>query len=148
ARETKSKTDATAKTEATASTASKKDGAVSKGKAEKLAAKPDAGAQAKAAAPPAAQTNIAAGNNAEQPASDVSAELKQRTELAHDKFSVLDANGDGFVDRQEASASVMLKPMFAKFDADKDGKLSLVEFAAINDLAAIQKDQDKVRHLH
>jgi Ca2+-binding EF-hand superfamily protein len=42
----------------------------------------------------------------------------------------------------------MLKPIFAKFDADKDGKLSLVEFAAINDLAAIKKDQDKVRNLH
>ena len=51
-------------------------------------------------------------------------------------------------DRQEAAASVILKPMFAKFDTDKDGKLSLVEFAAINDLAALKKDQDKVRNLH
>jgi len=37
--------------------------------------------------------------------------------------------------------------MFAKFDVDKDGKLSLAEFAAINDLAAIKMDKSLVRKM-
>jgi Ca2+-binding EF-hand superfamily protein len=57
---------------------------------------------------------------------------------------MLDANGDKFIDRQEASNSLVLKTMFDKFDVDKDGKLSLAEFAAINDLAAIKMDKSSL----
>jgi Ca2+-binding EF-hand superfamily protein len=62
--------------------------------------------------------------------------------LAQDKFNVLDANHDGVVDRQEAAQSNSLKAMFAKVDSDHDGKLSLAEFSAINDLAAIKQDKN------
>ena len=113
-------------------------------KADKSTAKPtDALSKtetsAAASAPPA---------DADDGSAALAAELKGRTALAQDKFSLLDTNGDTFVDRQEASNSVALKTMFAKFDVDKDGKLSLAEFAAINDLAAIKMDKSLVRKLH
>ena len=73
--------------------------------------------------------------------------MRGRTALAQDKFTLLDTNGDTFIDRQEASNSAALKTMFAKFDVDKDGKLSLAEFAAINDLAAIKMDKNQARKL-
>ena len=77
------------------------------------------------------------------------ADLKVRVELAHGKFDALDASHDGFVDKQEAEKSNVLKTMFARFDVDKDGKLSLTEFAQINDLAAIKPgEQTAKRSLH
>jgi len=61
--------------------------------------------------------------------------------LAQTKFDLLDANHDGYVDKNEAAASSVLTSQFEKFDGNHDAKLSLTEFAAINDLAAIKVDR-------
>lgn len=63
--------------------------------------------------------------------------------LAQAKFDMLDANHDGYIDKQEANASSALTAQFTKFDGDHDGKLSLTEFASINDLASIKIDKKK-----
>jgi opacity protein-like surface antigen len=46
------------------------------------------------------------------------------------KFNKADANGDGFVDEAEYTAS-KAKAKFAKLDKDKDGKLSKKEYNVI-----------------
>ncbi|HSE13159.1 MAG TPA: EF-hand domain-containing protein [Rudaea sp.] len=58
------------------------------------------------------------------------------------KFEALDANHDGYIDRQEAAVSKPLANEFATIDANKDGKLSLIEFEAIKDLASIKTSSD------
>ena len=140
-RESKTRTAASEPATKDTSPTAKKDANVAK--TDKSAAKPaDALTKTEttpADAPPAAPDDGSAA---------LAAELRVRTALAQDKFSLLDANGDTFVDRQEASNSVALKAKFAKFDADKDGKLSLEEFAAINDLAAIKMDKNLATKLH
>jgi len=140
---------------AAAEPATKEANAAKADKADKAEKKDAASAKAdKATAKPAdalSKTEAAAATAPPAPADDgsaaLAAELKGRTALAQDKFTLLDANGDTFIDREEASNSVALKTMFAKFDADKDGKLSLAEFAAINDLAAIKMDKSLARKL-
>jgi hypothetical protein len=63
--------------------------------------------------------------------------------LAQAKFDMLDTNHDGYVDKQEANASSALSARFSKIDGNRDGKLSLTEFASINDLASIKIDKKK-----
>jgi len=74
-------------------------------------------------------------------------DLKNRIAFSQDKFDQFDTNHDGFVDASEAAVSTVLRASFARFDADKDGKLSPAEFAAINDLAAIKQTPREVRRL-
>jgi len=62
------------------------------------------------------------------------------TTMAQEKFLALDANGDGVIDRQEASASKALSAEFKKLDTDNDGKLSPSEFGAAKNLASIKID--------
>jgi colicin import membrane protein len=129
-------------------------------KSQQVAAKAEQ-AKAEATAKKAEQADTAAkGASAESaaaaatspppdPEAAQAAELKVRAGFAQDKFDLLDANHDGFVDRQEATKSNVLKTLFARFDVDKNGKLSLTEFAAINDLAAIKpNEQTAKRDLH
>ena len=60
---------------------------------------------------------------------------------AQDKFSQLDVNTDGMIDKQEASASSALKAEFSRLDTNKDGKLSLDEFSAAKNLASTKVDK-------
>ena len=48
-----------------------------------------------------------------------------------DSFPVLDVNSDGFIDKQEAAASATVAKAFESVDANKDGRLSMAEFAKI-----------------
>jgi hypothetical protein len=66
------------------------------------------------------------------------AEGRAGTSLAKDKFNELDANSDGMIDRQEASASSALAAEFDRLDVNKDGRLSLSELSAAKNLAAIK----------
>ena len=54
------------------------------------------------------------------------------------KFDALDVNHDGYIDKQEAAVSKPLQNEFAKLDANKDSKLSLIEFQNVKDLASIK----------
>ena len=65
------------------------------------------------------------------------------TSLAQEKFSALDVNTDGVIDKQEASASKTLAAEFDKLDTNKDGKLSLTELSAAKNLASIKVDNTK-----
>lgn len=58
------------------------------------------------------------------------------------KFEALDANHDGYIDRQEAAVSKPLRNEFARIDANKDNKLSLIEFETVKDLASIRPSGD------
>jgi EF-hand domain pair len=62
--------------------------------------------------------------------------------VAQAKFDALDANHDGYIDKQEAAASKPLQKEFAKIDTNKDNKLSLIEFQNVKDLAAIKTSRD------
>jgi len=61
---------------------------------------------------------------------------------AQTKFDALDANHDGYVDKQEAMVSKPLANEFAKLDNNKDNKLSLIEFQNVKDLASIKTTKD------
>jgi hypothetical protein len=61
---------------------------------------------------------------------------------AQAKFDALDANHDGYIDKQEASVSKPLANEFAKLDSNKDNKLSLIEFQSVKDLASIKTSKD------
>ncbi len=58
------------------------------------------------------------------------------------KFDALDANHDGYIDKQEAAVSKTLANEFAKLDTNKDNKLSLMEFQSVKDLASIKTSKD------
>ncbi len=45
-------------------------------------------------------------------------------------FSRLDANGDGSIDKREASRMRGLSNTFSKADSNRDGKLDQTEFSA------------------
>jgi Ca2+-binding EF-hand superfamily protein len=47
------------------------------------------------------------------------------------EFQQLDVDGDGFITRAEATKIPGVAERFAKFDANKDGKLDRSEFAAL-----------------
>ena len=61
---------------------------------------------------------------------------------AQTKFDALDANHDGYIDKQEAAVSKPLANEFAKLDTNKDSKLSLIEFQNVKDLASIKTSKD------
>jgi len=61
---------------------------------------------------------------------------------AQTKFDLLDANHDGYIDKQEAAVSKPLANEFAKLDSNKDTKLSLIEFQSVKDLASIKTAKD------
>jgi len=61
---------------------------------------------------------------------------------AQTKFDALDANHDGYIDKQEAAVSKPLANEFAKLDSNKDSKLSLMEFQSVKDLASIKTSKD------
>jgi hypothetical protein len=61
---------------------------------------------------------------------------------AQTKFDALDANHDGYIDKQEAAVSKPLANEFAKLDSNKDSKLSLIEFQSVKDLASIKTSKD------
>lgn len=61
---------------------------------------------------------------------------------AQAKFDALDANHDGYIDKQEAAVSKPLANEFAKLDTNKDNKLSLMEFQSVKDLASIKTSKD------
>jgi len=64
---------------------------------------------------------------------------------AQTKFDALDANHDGYIDKQEAAVSKPLANEFAKLDSNKDSKLSLIEFQNVKDLASIKTSKDGYR---
>lgn len=61
---------------------------------------------------------------------------------AQTKFDALDANHDGYIDKQEAAVSKPLANEFARIDSNKDNKLSLIEFQSVKDLASIKTSKD------
>ena len=61
------------------------------------------------------------------------------------KFDALDANHDGIIDQGEAAASDTLLSQFASLDSSADGKLTLAEFTAASNLAAIRVDHPERR---
>lgn len=50
---------------------------------------------------------------------------------ADTQFQQLDGDSDGFVTRTEAAKMAGIADRFAKFDANRDGKLDRAEFAAL-----------------
>ncbi len=48
---------------------------------------------------------------------------------SEEKFAILDADQDGFINLQEAKKLKGLPEKFIEADSDKDGKLALSEFA-------------------
>ena len=61
------------------------------------------------------------------------------------KFDALDTNHDGIIDQGEAAASDTLLGQFASLDSSADGKLTLAEFTAASNLAAIRVDHPERR---
>src|ERR1041385_2708688 len=54
------------------------------------------------------------------------------------EFQQIDRNRDGYISRVEALANPEVQKRFTAFDADKDGRISEAEFAAIKDDVARQ----------
>jgi len=53
-------------------------------------------------------------------------------ETGNQAFDALDKNHDGFLSRQEVAGEKELAKRFAKFDANKDGRLNVDEFIKAN----------------
>jgi len=53
-------------------------------------------------------------------------------ETGNQAFDALDKNHDGFLSKQEVAGEKELAKRFAKFDANKDGRLSVDEFIKAN----------------
>ena len=68
--------------------------------------------------------------------------MDTKTTTAQVKCDALDVNHDGFIDKLEAAVSRPLQQEFAKLDANGDGKLSLVEFENVKDLASIKTPKE------
>lgn len=75
---------------------------------------------------------------AQQPATD----KPTATESAWPEFTTLDANGDGYVSKDEAKANAALTAAWADLDTDKNGSLSSSEYAKGRDMHK-GKDQPK-----
>jgi osmotically-inducible protein OsmY len=57
--------------------------------------------------------------------------------VSNQAFDILDKNRDGFLSKEEVAGNKELAKRFAKFDANKDGKMSVDEFIKAN------KDNDE-----
>jgi hypothetical protein len=77
-----------------------------------------------------------------QPATPAPSTGSDTQSAAQAKFDALDANHDGYIDKQEAAVSKPLANEFAKLDTNKDSKLSLMEFQSVKDLASIKTSKD------
>ena len=53
------------------------------------------------------------------------------------QFDARDTNRDGYIDKSEADSDKKLLSQFNALDADKDGKLSAIEFANAKNLAKL-----------
>ena len=82
--------------------------------------------------------NPALSQSTSQSAAVAPATSNDAKSIAQSKFDALDANHDGYIDKQEAAVSKPLLNEFAKIDANKDSKLSLIEFQNVKDLASIK----------
>ena len=78
------------------------------------------------------------GQPTSQSAATAPAPATDTRSAAQIKFEALDVNHDGYIDKQEAAVSKPLQNEFAKLDANKDSKLSLIEFQNVKDLASIK----------
>lgn len=53
--------------------------------------------------------------------------------VSNQAFDILDKNRDGFLSKEEAAGEKELAKRFTKFDANKDGKLTVDEFIKANE---------------
>ena len=53
--------------------------------------------------------------------------------VSNQAFEILDKNRDGFLSKQEVAGDKELAKRFAKFDADKDGRMNVDEFIKANE---------------
>ncbi len=63
------------------------------------------------------------------------ADSTMATEGALPEFTTLDANGDGYVSKDEAKANATLAARWDELDADKNGALSSAEYQKAKDSA-------------
>lgn len=75
-----------------------------------------------------------------QPQGTQPGDTSMATEAAWPEFTTLDANGDGYVSKDEAKANAALTAAWADLDADKNGSLSSAEYAKGRDM---HKDKPK-----
>lgn len=61
-------------------------------------------------------------------------ETTMATEGQWPEFTTLDANGDGYVSKDEAKANAQLQANWDTLDADKNGSLSSSEYAKAKDM--------------
>lgn len=61
-------------------------------------------------------------------------ESTMATEGQWPEFTTLDANGDGYVSKDEAKANAQLQAKWDELDADKNGSLSSSEYAKAKDM--------------
>ena len=61
-----------------------------------------------------------------------SAAWAQKKESGNKAFDAIDKNGDGYLSKEEVAGDKELAKRFAKFDADKDGRLNVNEFIKAN----------------
>ena len=61
-----------------------------------------------------------------------SAAWAQKKESGNKAFDAIDRNGDGYLSKEEVAGDKELAKRFAKFDADKDGRLNVNEFIKAN----------------
>jgi len=61
------------------------------------------------------------------------------TESQWPEFTTLDANGDGYVSKDEAKANAALVAKWEELDADKNGALSSAEYAKAKDSGKSQE---------
>ena len=56
----------------------------------------------------------------------------QKKESGNNAFDAIDKNRDGYLSKEEVAGDKELAKRFAKFDADKDGRLNVNEFIKAN----------------
>jgi len=66
---------------------------------------------------------------AAEPSAPATAQSHASASTSHPAFESLDSNKDGMITGSEAAANGWVKEHFAKYDADKNGKLSRTEYA-------------------
>lgn len=65
----------------------------------------------------------------------------QASDTQWPEFSTLDANGDGYVSREEARSNAGLSGSFSDLDADKNGSLSSTEYQKGKDMQKPQSSE-------